>query len=257
MGALHEGHLSLIKFGLKKHDVVVCSIFVNPAQFGPGEDFERYPRTLNSDLDLLGELKNSFPNRKLVVFAPVTTAEFDRPETLCFVGLNRLANILEGNLRPGHFEGVCQIVLKLLNTVQPKVLYLGKKDYQQFVILKQMVRDFFIATQVVGLPIVRDPKGLPLSSRNRYLSTQQKDKACSLSEELSKLEQIWKEEGAVKFLERWPDRKSKLVQDENWNYLELRDTMLREFQKEKSHAVLLGNYQVDNVRILDNRELSI
>jgi len=163
MGALHEGHLSLVRAAKSECAWTVVSIYVNPAQFGPHEDFARYPRSLTADLELLKACGVE------VVFAP-TDAEMYRPGHATWVEVGAEAEPLEGRFRPGHFRGVATIVLKLFNIVQPDVAYFGQKDYQQALVIRRMVADLNVPITIRVYPTVREPDGLALSSRNRYLS---------------------------------------------------------------------------------------
>jgi pantoate--beta-alanine ligase len=172
MGALHEGHLALVREARRHADVVVCSIFVNPTQFGPNEDFARYPRDLEGDV------------RKLLgvdlVFAPESAAMYP-PGDVTRISVGPLAAHLCGPHRPGHFEGVATVVAKLLAIAGPCTAVFGKKDYQQLQVLRRVVRDLFLPVEVVGHPIVREVDGLAMSSRNAYLSPEERARALSLS----------------------------------------------------------------------------
>ncbi len=173
MGALHEGHRSLIRAARRQCDVVVVSIFVNPTQFGPAEDFERYPRPLEQDLDACRQEQAD------VAFCPLAEEVYP-PGEVTRVTVSRLTEVLCGPRRPGHFDGVTTVVAKLLNMVQPDAVYLGQKDAQQAVVLGRMVRDLFEPVEVVVCPTVREPDGLALSSRNLYLEASQRRQATSL-----------------------------------------------------------------------------
>lgn len=173
MGALHPGHLSLIKQAGKENDIVVVSIFVNPAQFGPREDLNNYPRPLKNDLTLCRKHKVD------LVFLPDKKIMY--PEGFSsFVNLEELGGRLCGVTRPGHFRGVVTVMAKLLNIVQPDALYLGQKDTQQAVIIKKMVRDLNFPVKVKVMPTVREKSGLAMSSRNSYLNASQKLEAVVL-----------------------------------------------------------------------------
>ena len=163
MGALHEGHASLIRLARRECGFVVVSIFVNPTQFGPNEDFARYPRTLPED-QALCEREGAD-----LVFAPEPATIYP-PGFRTYVEVTELGDVLCGPSRPGHFRGVATVVLKLLNIVQPDRAYFGQKDAQQARIIRQMVRDLDVPTEIVVAPTVREPDGLALSSRNRYLA---------------------------------------------------------------------------------------
>lgn len=173
MGALHEGHRSLIRAARGQCEVVVVSIFVNPTQFGPAEDFERYPRPLEKDLDACRAEGAD------VAFCPSVEEVYPAGE-VTRVAVSRLTEVLCGPCRPGHFEGVTTVVTKLINMVQPDVMYLGQKDAQQAVVLGRMVRDLRLPVDVVVCPTVREPDGLALSSRNAYLDAAQRRQATSL-----------------------------------------------------------------------------
>jgi len=173
MGFLHEGHLSLIRIARKAADILVASIFVNPSQFGPGEDFETYPRNLQRDLDLCGQENVD------LVFTPATGELY--PEGYeTYVKLERLPNHLCGLSRPVFFTGVATVVMKLFHIVRPHVAVFGEKDYQQLLIVKRMALDLNIDIEIVGAPIVREPDGLAMSSRNAYLTTTQRPAALTL-----------------------------------------------------------------------------
>ncbi|HLH79697.1 MAG TPA: pantoate--beta-alanine ligase [Chthonomonas sp.] len=173
MGALHEGHLSLFRRAKADCDIAVASIFVNPTQFGPNEDYQSYPRTLQQDLQLATTVGLD------AVFAP-GVEEMYPAGFQTKVEVENLSRPLEGKHRPGHFAGVATVVTKLLNIVQPDRAYFGQKDYQQAVIIERMVRDLNIPTEIVVLPTVREPDGLALSSRNAYLSAEDRQKATIL-----------------------------------------------------------------------------
>jgi pantoate--beta-alanine ligase len=164
MGALHEGHAALLRFARADCASVVATIFVNPLQFGPGEDFERYPRTLDADLDLCGGEGVD------LVFAPSTAVMYPTGDPLVRIDPGPLGQRLEGESRPGHFAGMLTVVAKLLTLTRPDRAYFGEKDYQQLVLITRMVADLNLGVGITGVPIVRDDDGLARSSRNRYLS---------------------------------------------------------------------------------------
>jgi len=172
MGALHDGHLALVREARRRSDVVVVSIFVNPTQFGPGEDLARYPRDLAGDLAKLADAD--------LVFAPDAEAMYP-PGDETRVRVGALAEPLCGPFRPGHFEGVATVVTKLLALVGPAVAVFGQKDYQQLAVLRRVVTDLFLPVEIVGHPIVREADGLAMSSRNAYLSPADRARAVELS----------------------------------------------------------------------------
>jgi pantoate--beta-alanine ligase len=183
MGALHEGHLSLVRRARRECDRVVVTIFVNPTQFGPHEDFQKYPRTLEQDLEQLAALNCD------LVFAP-SQEEMYPASFGTFVEPPPVAAPLEGKCRPGHFRGVATVVLKLFHLVPAQVAYFGQKDYQQALVVQQMVRDLNVPIEIVVCPIVREEDGLALSSRNRYLSSSERKQALALSRSLKRAEQM-------------------------------------------------------------------
>ncbi len=174
MGALHDGHLTLVRMAKRvPGSVVAVSIFVNPLQFGPGEDLDAYPRTLDADVELLRS------EGVELLFAPTAAAMYpDGPRTSVHPG--PLGAELEGAARPTHFAGMLTVVLKLLDIIRPDQAYFGEKDYQQLVLVRQMVADLNVGVRIVGVPIVRESDGLALSSRNRYLDAEQRERATAL-----------------------------------------------------------------------------
>ena len=186
MGFLHAGHLSLIRRARAENASVVVSIFVNPTQFGPGEDFQRYPRDLNRDLGLIESAQVD------AVFTP-TVDEMYPPGSSTVVEVESLSGILEGASRPGHFRGVATVVCTLFHLVQPHRAYFGEKDYQQLLVIQRMVRDLQMPVEVIGCPTVREPDGLAMSSRNVYLSPPERAAAATLSGALSDAKRLFQE----------------------------------------------------------------
>jgi pantoate--beta-alanine ligase len=178
MGALHEGHASLMRAARKEADVVVATIFVNPLQFGPNEDLARYPRTLEADLEVCAVEGVD------LVFTPSPEVVYPDGQPSVTVDPGSLGAELEGAVRPGHFAGVLTVVLKLLHMVGPDVAFFGEKDYQQLTLIRGMVRDLSLDVEIAGVPTVREADGLALSSRNRYLSAQEREVALGLSRAL-------------------------------------------------------------------------
>ena len=177
MGALHEGHLALMREARQRADIVVVSVFVNPLQFGPTEDLSRYPRALEADRALCDAAGVD------LLFVPDTASMYP-PGFDTVVQPGALAKRLEGKLRPGHFEGVLTVVLKLLHLVQPHFAVFGEKDYQQLLVVRRMVRDLHLPVEIVPMPVLRELDGLALSSRNRYLSTDMRARATCLYQAL-------------------------------------------------------------------------
>lgn len=178
MGALHDGHLKMMKQSIEENDVTAVSIFVNPLQFGPNEDFDDYPRPFESDLEKLKQIGVDY------VFHP-TVEEMYPGELEMTITVGRLAQVLEGKKRPGHFDGVVTVVNKLFNIIQPTHAYFGKKDAQQLAIIEKMVEDFNHSIQIVPIDIVREADGLAKSSRNIYLTEEERKEAVHLSESLA------------------------------------------------------------------------
>jgi len=181
MGNLHEGHLSLMRLARQHGDPVVASIFVNRLQFGPNEDFDKYPRTLQDDIEKL-QKENVY-----VLFAPTERDMYPEPQEYRVHPPHNLGDILEGEFRPGFFTGVCTVVMKLMSCVQPRVAVFGKKDYQQLMIVRAMCNQFALPTEIVAAETVRDADGLALSSRNRFLSADERAEAPKLAEELQRV----------------------------------------------------------------------
>lgn len=185
MGAIHEGHLSLVRASVERCAVTAASIFVNPTQFGPHEDFARYPRPFEQDVQLLDAAGVD------MVFAPLPE-EMYLPDASTSVVVERVSEGLCGQYRPGHFRGVATVVLKLFNIVQPHLAFFGQKDAQQCAVLKRMVRDLDVPVQIVVCPTVREPDGLAMSSRNAYLSEDERRRALALRRSLLAARDAWR-----------------------------------------------------------------
>ena len=177
MGALHEGHASLVRRAVEENDIVVVSDFVNPTQFNDKNDLLKYPRTLEADCELLQKEGTAF------VFAPSVEEIYPEPDTRQF-SYAPLDTVMEGKFRPGHFNGVCQVVSKLFMIVEPDKAYFGEKDFQQLAIIREMVKQMQFPLEIVGCPIVREENGLALSSRNARLSEEQRQQALNISKTL-------------------------------------------------------------------------
>jgi pantoate--beta-alanine ligase len=183
MGALHAGHLALVRRARQLADHVVVTIFVNPLQFGPTEDLERYPRDLEGDLERLSG--DGLLGDGDIVFAPTPAVMYPEGDPVVRVTAGRIGEVLEGGFRPGHLDGVLTVVLKLMHLTRPGVALFGQKDAQQLAAVRRMVRDLDVPIEVVGVPIVRDTDGLALSSRNAYLSPDERRRALALSRSLA------------------------------------------------------------------------
>jgi pantoate--beta-alanine ligase len=195
MGALHKGHLSLVQKAVDENPVVVVSIFINPTQFNDSNDLERYPRTLNADMNLLETTGCQ------IVFAPDVTEIYPEPDTRKF-DFGQLDKVMEGKHRPGHFNGVAQVVSKLFEMVQPQKAYFGLKDFQQLAIIKNMVKQLNLQVEIVPCPIVRMESGLAMSSRNELLSAEERTNAAAISKTLFMAKEL-KTEKTVSELEKW------------------------------------------------------
>ena len=249
MGALHAGHRSLMSRSFRDNDRTVVSVYVNPLQFGPGEDYERYPRDIDRDLEACRA------ERADVVFAP-SAAEMNPPGRTTSVQVAGVSEDFEGAERPGHFDGVATIVATLLNLVGPDRAYFGQKDYQQTVVVRRMVRDLAIPVEVVICPILRDPDGLAMSSRNVYLTADDRKEALRLPKSLAKAEE------AVLGGETDCDRLRKLMragmrskrEDVVVNYADVvHPETLVPLGTLDGHGVLLAVLRVGRTRLLDNR----
>ncbi|EGQ3956938.1 pantoate--beta-alanine ligase [Staphylococcus pseudintermedius] len=184
MGALHDGHLTMMRQSTEDNNITVISVFVNPLQFGPNEDFDAYPRQIDEDEAMVSQIDVDY------VFYP-SVEEMYPGEIGTHVTVGRLAKVLEGALRPGHFDGVVTVVNKLFNIVQPDVAYFGKKDAQQLAIVEQMVRDFNHPVKIVGVDIVREADGLAKSSRNVYLTVEERQEAVHLRQSLALAQSLY------------------------------------------------------------------
>ena len=255
MGNLHEGHLALMRLARQHGDPVVASIFVNPLQFGPNEDFNQYPRTLQQDIDKLEAARDVY-----VLFAPSEKEMYPEPQSFRIDTPKGLGDILEGECRPGFFEGVSTVVMKLFSCVQPRVAVFGKKDYQQLMVVRSMCRQFQLPVEVMAHETVREESGLALSSRNRYLSEQEKAKAPQLYACLQAVRaQI--QAGCTDVAQIEHDAAQRLAL-EGWDvdYLTLRrqrDLLTPESDEIKAGEALvaLGAAKLGSTRLIDNLEI--
>ena len=186
MGALHDGHLSLVREARRMCDVVVVSVFVNPTQFGPGEDFEKYPRDLTKDTALLTDYNVDY------IFAPTVDEVYPKGFST-YVSVEGLSEQLEGSSRPGHFRGVATVVTILLNTVRPDFAFFGQKDAQQALVIRRLVKDLAFDTEIVILPTVREDSGLAISSRNLYLTAEEQQAATVIHRALQAAKNAYKD----------------------------------------------------------------
>ncbi len=252
MGALHAGHKSLIEKSVEKCDRTVVSVFVNPIQFCPGEDLQKYPRTLDADSKLCDEIGAD------IVFAPNPKEMYGEGHILSNDFLTYVippyfyVNKLCGKSRVGHFDGVCTVVNKLFNIVQPDFAFFGQKDAQQLIIIKKMVKDLNIPVEIVPCPIVREKSGLALSSRNKYLSDAAKEDALALSKILFNIKACY--DKGIKDIEALKETAySYLNEHHNLEYLEFLDAdTLDEKSKADDNTRVFIAVKIGNVRLIDN-----
>lgn len=245
MGALHTGHLSLVQNALKANDVVVCSIFVNPTQFNESQDFEKYPKTLSKDCDLLEEIGCQ------IVYAPSVDDVYEN-ELKLSVDLADVEHKMEGAKRPGHFEGVIRVLTQLFGIVKPDASYFGLKDYQQYLVVKMLSEQYDVGGKIVGCETVREDSGLAKSSRNQLLSDEQKKVASQIYTSFQKIKTA---ESISSELEH---QKEVLSEYFDVEYLTLRDgKTLEEIESLTSteHARLFFAGKLGNVRLIDNLKI--
>ncbi|WP_036168466.1 pantoate--beta-alanine ligase [Massilia sp. 9096] len=254
MGNLHEGHLSLMRLARRHGDPVVASIFVNRLQFGPNEDFDKYPRTFQADVEKLEKAG------VYVLFAPTEKDLYPEPQEYRVQPPDNLGNILEGEFRPGFFNGVCTVVTKLFSCVQPRVAVFGKKDYQQLMIIRNMARQFAMPTEIIGAETWRAEDGLALSSRNGYLSSEERAEAPFLYQTLQYVaEQARSLTTDLAALER--DAMARLA-ERGWkpDYVSIRKRMNLQAPTREEYAgaeplVVLTAAKLGNTRLIDNLEI--
>lgn len=252
MGALHDGHKSLMLKSVEKCDKTVISIFVNPIQFGPSEDLDKYPRTLEADCELANAVGVD------LVFAPSAKEMYGEGHLLSNDFLTYVIppyfyiDKLCGKSRTGHFDGVCTVVNKLFNIVQPDFAFFGEKDAQQLIIIRKMVKDLNIPIEVVGCPIIREESGLALSSRNKYLSQSDKEEALVLSKILFNIKNCYKK-GITDVSALKETAFSYLNKNHELEYLDIRDndTLDEKSQADDNSRVFIA-LKIKNVRLIDN-----
>lgn len=247
MGFLHQGHLSLLEEGRKRGDLLVLSIFVNPTQFGQGEDFEDYPRDLQQDSTLAQQAGVD------VIFAPAA-AEMYPSGYATYVDVEGITETLCGASRPGHFRGVCTVVSKLFNIIQPQVAIFGNKDFQQLAVIKRMVLDLNMAVEIIGMPIFREADGLAMSSRNVYLNPDQRRQALVLSQSLAQAQQLIAE-GKTDCAEIIEPLKNSIQQqpDARIDYVQIcHQLTLQEQTSIDADSVLLLAVYIGKTRLIDN-----
>ncbi len=254
MGNLHQGHLSLIESSLNENEVTLVSIYVNPKQFAENEDFSDYPRTLEEDLQKIEKLSQKLQGDRaqVIVFSPKSDEEI-YPKGSKNLSAGKLGKTLEGDLRPAHFDGVVTVVNRLFDMFRPDTAYFGKKDYQQLALIRQMAKKEKLKTKIKGLPTIREPSGLALSSRNSYLTDKEKKEALILRNTLVEASKILKKSGLDEARDFLANARKN---NKKFNYLEIRDAESLDELKELSWPlVILGNYQMGKTCLLDNLEL--
>jgi len=247
MGFLHQGHASLLREGRTRGNCLVLSIFVNPIQFGPNEDLERYPRNLEGDCAVARACGVD------IVFTPTATGMYP-PGFQTSIRVRELALPLCGASRPGHFDGVATVVTKLFNIVQPDVALFGKKDFQQLAIIRRMTTDLSLPLEIVGMPIVREPDGLAMSSRNAYLSEEQRQSALCLSQSIQRVRALYA--AGEQSVKRLRDAALDTIQAESAaviDYLDFRDAETLETVTTANDTTLMAlAVKIGNTRLIDN-----
>lgn len=248
MGNLHKGHLSLIEKSIEENLVTIVTIFVNPKQFGPTEDFDKYPRTLDEDLAKISSLALLITNKKdIVVYAPKTNEGIYPEGFSSTISVGEIKNKLEGAIRSTHFDGVTTVVYRLFAIAKASHAYFGQKDFQQCQIIKKMVHDLELPIKIHVMPIIRNSEGLALSSRNQYLSETQRTEALILPHTLQKIERSLAEgQDPAAFI-------AETLKDKRWDYLEVLDAATLDKQNDKTKdLVIIGAFRLGQTRLLDN-----
>lgn len=253
MGALHQGHLSLLKKSLSENDVTVMSIFVNPTQFNNAEDLDKYPRTLERDVQIMQDLSNN-----IIVYAPEVADIYEGNTVSESFNYDGLENQMEGKHRPGHFDGVGTIVKRLFEIVQPNKAYFGEKDFQQLQIVKKLVSKHNITVEVIGCPIHREANGLAMSSRNERLSDTAREKAAVICQILNSAKDFFQTHSAEETTKYVEDELKKHAEFE-LEYFEIAEetTLLPVSEKEsnKKYRGFIAIF-IENIRLIDNISLN-
>jgi len=253
MGALHKGHLSLLKKSLTENNITVMSIFVNPTQFNNEEDLDKYPRTLKRDVKIMQDLSNS-----IIVYAPDVEDIYEGNTSSEHFDYDGLENQMEGKHRPGHFDGVGTIVKRLFEIVQPNKAYFGEKDFQQLQIVKKLVSKYNIPVEVIGCPIHREPNGLAMSSRNERLSSIAKEKAAIIYQTLSDAKKFFQTNSAEETI-LFVENEFKKHPEFQLEYFEIADeaTLIPVSEKEtnKKYRGFIAIF-IENIRLIDNISLN-
>nr|WP_041112976.1 MULTISPECIES: pantoate--beta-alanine ligase [unclassified Hydrogenobaculum] len=247
MGYLHEGHMSLVKASKNMCDITVVSIFVNPKQFGPKEDYSRYPRNLERDLKLLEEAKID------MVFIPDVDTIY--PEGFSTtINIGPLADILEGTFRPGHFDGVCTVVTKLFNIIKPDKAFFGEKDYQQLKIIQKLVKDLNLDIEIVPIPTKREEDGLAMSSRNAYLNQEERRRASSIYRFLLKAKEAF--EKGIKDTDKIIEYAKAVLDVDVIDYIKIvdKETLEEKTTPSKYDRIFIA-VRIGSTRLIDNVEI--
>lgn len=249
MGNLHQGHLNLVREARKLCDVVVVSIFVNPIQFGPNEDFDSYPRTLDQDSQLLADVGCD------IIFAPSVEQMYGKQPRLTNISVSQITDDLCGAQRPGHFDGVAVVVTKLFNIVQPHFAFFGQKDYQQLAVIKQFVQDLNMPIEIMGVPIARAEDGLALSSRNGYLSAEHRQTAPVIYQSLKTAASNLNKGQLLSDV--LLQIKTELTQHGfDVDYVEARSPMLQTVEQFDQDIVLFVAAKLGKTRLIDNLQVN-
>jgi pantoate--beta-alanine ligase len=253
MGALHKGHLSLLKKSLTENNITVMSIFVNPTQFNNTEDLDKYPRKLKRDVQIMQDLSNS-----IIVYAPDVEDIYEGNTVSENFEYDGLENQMEGKHRPGHFDGVGTIVKRLFEIVQPNKAYFGEKDFQQLQIVKKLASKHNIPVEVIGCPIHREPNGLAMSSRNERLSETAKENAAIIYQILNNSKEIFKTNSTEETI-NWVENEFKKHPEFQLEYFEIADeaTLIPVSEKEtnKKYRGFIAIF-IENIRLIDNISLN-
>lgn len=246
MGALHSGHVSLIKKSVSQNDITVVSVYVNPIQFGPNEDYKRYPRPVNDDIEICKK------NGVDYLFLPSNETLYDK-DFSTYVAVDKLSGIMCGVTRPVHFRGVATVVSKLFNMVMPDRAYFGLKDYQQYVIIKRMVKDLNFRTKVIGCPIIREKSGLAMSSRNTYLSPEAKEQAVNIHKILVNAKKSFNSGKNIDAVIKETAKLLSAIKNSEIDYIEARDSnTLQPAVKTTKNVVIAAAVKISNIRLIDN-----
>lgn len=265
MGNLHEGHISLLEKSLLENELTILTIFVNPKQFGPNEDFQKYPRTLDDDVAKITKLFFEFSNkhenltRSVLIFAPQSEEEIYNKGFSSLISVGAITQILCGKFRPTHFDGVTTVVYKLFKITEPDNAYFGQKDYQQCIVIQKMVDDLELGIKLHFYPIIRNANGLALSSRNQYLSEKDQEEALKLHRSLIILKNIFlAEESLMVAMEKASRLQNEFLQDTRYDYLEILDgNTLLKVTEQTTKIAILGVLRLNGTRLLDNEVIDL